>query len=183
MSRTTDLGELYLEELKDIYNAEQQILKALPAMSRAASSDELKGGLDDHLESTKRQIARIEDIFQAYDQPAIGKHCKGMAGLLEEAKKVIEEDMDPDVKDAALIAAAQGVERYEMAVYGSLRTFARVLGDAVSARLLQTTLEEEGQADRELTRLAEEAINVRAHADETASRDEARRSSKQESLK
>lgn len=157
-----DLGALFLEELKDLYDAEHQILKALPKMIDAASSADLKEAFENHLEATNRHVERLEEIFETYSQPATGKRCKGMAGLLEEGKEVLEEDMEPDVKDAALIAAAQRVEHYEMAVYGSLRTFARVLGDLETARILQETLEEEGQADRELTRLAEEAINVRA---------------------
>jgi ferritin-like metal-binding protein YciE len=170
--RIDDLGMLFLEELKDMYSAEQQILKALPALRKAATSEELKGVLESHREVTKQHIARLEDIFETHEKSAVGKQCKGMAGLLEEATEVIKADMDPDVKDAALIAAVQRVEHYEMAVYGSLRNFARVLGDTASARILQATLEDEGQADRDLTRLAEEAINVRAHTGADASRDE-----------
>lgn len=170
--RIDDLGTLFLEELKDVYNAEQQVVKALPKMAKAASSEDLKDVFEDHLEASKLHISRLEDIFKSYDHTPEGKHCKGMAGLLEEGKEVIEEDMESSVKDAALIAAAQRVEHYEMAVYGSLRTFARVLGDTDAARLLQETLEEEGQADRSLTQLAEEGINVQAHMNGSVVSDE-----------
>ncbi len=162
--RIDDLGTLFLKELEDIYDAEQQISKALPAMMEAASSDELRGAFEDHLQATKLHVERIEAIFASYDKRPVAKRCKGMAGLLEEAKEAVEEDMAPHVKDAALVAAAQRVEHYEMAVYGSLRTFARVLGDNESACLLQESLEEEGQADRDLTMIAEETINLQAHA-------------------
>lgn len=162
--RIADLGTLFLEELKDAYSAEKQVLKALPAMRKAATSEDLREVLERHREATKQHIARLEDIFETCGKTPVAKPCKGMAGVLQEGMEVIEADMEPGVRDAALIAAVQRVEHYEMAVYGSLRTFARVLGDTASARILQATLEDEGQADRDLTRLAEEAINVRARA-------------------
>jgi ferritin-like metal-binding protein YciE len=157
-----DLGALFVESIKDIYDAEQQIVKALPRMVAAAQSDQLRDALENHLEATHTHVRRLEEIFAQYNEAPSRKRCKGMEGVLAEGAEVLEEDMEPEVRDAAIIAAAQRVEHYEMAVYGSLRTFARVLGDLDAARILQETLEEEGQADRELTSLAEETINLRA---------------------
>ena len=156
------LHDLYVEELKDLYSAESQLLKALPKMAKAASSPELKAAFTEHLEVTRGQVARLETIFTGLGAKPKGKRCKAMEGLVEEGKEIIGEEGRPSVKDAALIAAAQRVEHYEMAGYGCVRTFARLLGRADHAKLLQQTLDEEGAADKALTSLAESVINVEA---------------------
>ena len=156
------LHDLYVEELKDLYNAENQLLKALPKMAKAASSPELSQAFKDHLEETHGHVQRLEKLFKKLDMSPKGKKCKAMEGLIEEGKEVMEEDCDPSVLDAALIAAAQRVEHYEMAGYGCVRTFARLLGDEAAAELLQETLDEEGAADKKLTELAETVINAKA---------------------
>jgi ferritin-like metal-binding protein YciE len=159
------LHDLYVDELKDLYNAEHQILKAVPKMAKAASAPELAKALTDHLAQTKRQVDRLEKIFKKLDVSPKGKMCKAMEGLIEEGKEVIaEDDADPSVMDAAIIAAAQRVEHYEMAGYGCVRTFAHLLGYEQAADLLQETLDEEGAADKKLTKLAETVINVEAVA-------------------
>lgn len=156
------LRDLYLDELRDLYSAENQLLKALPKMAKAATSEDLKQAFTDHLEETKGHVQRLEQLFKKLDESPKGKKCKGMEGLLEEGKEMMEEDMQPDVLDAALIAAAQRVEHYEIAGYGCVRTYANLLGDKQSAQLLQQTLDEEGQADKKLTELAEGGINIEA---------------------
>lgn len=159
------LHELYVEELRDLYNAENQLMKALPKMAKAASSEELKAAFEEHLEVTRGQIERLDQIFEELGEKATGKKCKAMEGLIEEGKELLEqEDADPSVLDAALIGAAQRVEHYEMAGYGCVRTFARLLGYEKAAELLQATLDEEGEADKKLTELAESVINVEAEA-------------------
>ncbi len=155
------LQELYVAGLKDIYSAERQLVKALPKMAKAASSDELRQGFEDHLEETKVQVERLEQIFEELGVSPRGKKCVGMEGLIEEGKELMEEDADPDVMDAGLIAAAQHVEHYEMAGYGCVRTFAELLGYKAAAKLLQQSLDEEGAADKKLTGLAQ-SINVEA---------------------
>lgn len=156
-----DLKDLYIEELKDLYSAENQIIKALPKMIKAASSEELKAGFEEHLEQTKNQVARLEKIFENLDASPKGKKCKGMEGLLEEGKELMEEDAEADVLDAGLIAAAQHVEHYEIAGYGCVRTYAELLGDKQAVKLLQQTLDEEKETDMKLTELAR-SINVEA---------------------
>ncbi|HWY67796.1 MAG TPA: ferritin-like domain-containing protein [Terriglobales bacterium] len=155
------LRELFVEELKDLYSAENQILKALPKMVKAASSKELKEGFEEHLEQTKGHVERLEQIFEDLDESPKGKKCKGMEGLLEEGKEWMEEDAGPEVMDAGLIAAAQHVEHYEMAGYGCVRTYAELLGNKRAAQILQKTLDEEKQTDSKLTNLASK-INVEA---------------------
>ena len=159
------LHDLYVEELRDLYNAENQLLKALPRMAKAAAAPELKEAFTEHLEVTRGQVVRLETIFAGLGEKAKGKKCKAMEGLVEEGKEAIEESGSPAVKDAALIAAAQRVEHYEMAGYGCLRTFARLLKHQDHARLLQQTLDEEGAADKALTALAERVINADAKAE------------------
>jgi ferritin-like metal-binding protein YciE len=154
------LQDLLVQELKDLYSAEAQIVKALPKMAKAASSEELRTAFEEHLEETKKQVERLDQIFERLGTPGRGKKCKGMEGLLEEGKEVIEQDGDDMVKDAALIAAAQHVEHYEIAGYGCARTFASLLGHEEIAELLQKTLDEESAADKKLTEIAESAINV-----------------------
>jgi len=156
------LHDLYVEELKDLYNAENQLLKALPKMAKKASAEELKAAFAEHLEVTRTQIERLEEIFTELGVSPKGKKCKAMEGLVEEGKEVIEEDGNPSVIDAALIACAQRVEHYEIAGYGCVRTFATLLGYESAATLLQETLDEEGEADKKLTELAETIINLDA---------------------
>ena len=156
------LQDLYVEELKDLYSAENQILKALPRMIRKASHPQLKKAFTTHERQTRQQVARLERICKGLGVSPKGKKCVGMEGLIEEAKDLISEKPDPDVLDAGLIAAAQHVEHYEMAGYGCVRTYARVLGRERDAELLQQTLDEEGETDKLLTQIAESSINVEA---------------------
>ncbi len=155
------LRELYIEQLKDLYSAENQIVKALPKMIKAASAPNLKAGFEEHLAQTKQQVERLEKIFKGLDESPKGKDCKGMEGLLEEGEDLIDEDADPEVKDAGLIAAAQHVEHYEIAGYGCVRTYAELLGEKEAVNLLQQILDEEKQTDEKLSALARK-INVKA---------------------
>jgi ferritin-like metal-binding protein YciE len=159
------LQELFDEELKDLYDAEHQILAALPKIIAAASAPDLKQAFEQHLSLTEGHVERLDEVFAARGCKPQRKTCDGMKGLLAEGSKVLEEKMTPEVRDAALVAAAQRVEHYEMAVYGTLRTYARELADLDSARLLQATLDEEADADRTLTQLAEFSINLLAAAE------------------
>lgn len=156
------LEDLYVDELKDLLNAENQILKALPKMAKNATSEELRSAFEEHLEQTKGHVERLHQIFEKRGVAAKGKKCKGMEGIIEEGKELLEEDMEDEVRDAALIAAAQRVEHYEIAAYGTVRTYARLLGDEEAADLLQETLNEEGETDHKLTELAEGMVNLRA---------------------
>ena len=155
------LRELFVEQLQDLYSAENQILKALPKMIKAASSEDLKAGFQEHLSQTEQQVKRLEQIFTGLDEDAEGKKCKGMEGLLKEGSELMSEDAAPEVLDAGLISAAQHVEHYEIAGYGTVRTYAELLGNQEAVRLLQTTLDEEKQTDVKLTKLASK-INVQA---------------------
>ncbi|CAN5629535.1 DUF892 family protein [soil metagenome] len=156
------LRTLLEEELKDIYSAERQLLKAMPKMAKKATSQELKRALQEHMQVTERQVERLEDVFEALGKPVKSKTCEAMQGLLEEAKGIMEEEADDAVMDAGIIAAAQKVEHYEMASYGTVRTWARLCGEDEAANLLQETLDEEGYADKHLTELAESLINPEA---------------------
>jgi ferritin-like metal-binding protein YciE len=162
------LNELYVDHLKDMYSAETQITKALPRMAKKATSPDLKAAFEAHLQETQGQIQRLEQIFQMLEKSPRGKKCAGMEGLLEEGKEVMSEDIAPEVLDAALIAAAQKVEHYEIASYGTARAYARLLGDNAAVDLLTQTLEEEVRADEKLTDLAETGINVEAMEAERA---------------
>ncbi|HET6250576.1 MAG TPA: ferritin-like domain-containing protein [Tepidisphaeraceae bacterium] len=157
-----DLRDLYTEQLRDLYNAENQLVKALPKMAKAASNEELSQGFLDHLEETKGHVERLEEIFESLGEKPTGKTCAAMKGLIEEGKETMEEDAEPEVMDAGLIAAAQRVEHYEIAAYGTVRTFAKLLGDNEAAKLLQQTLDEEGACDKKLTKLATSTINLEA---------------------
>lgn len=150
------LKELYLDELKDLYSAETQMLKALPKLAKAASSKELRQGFEEHLEQTKGHVQRLEQIFQALGESPKGKKCKGMEGLVDEGAEVIDDDFEGSVKDAALIGAAQRVEHYEIAAYGTVCAFAKELGETEQASLLTETLEEEKKTDEKLTQLAQQ---------------------------
>src|SRR5437763_13107324 len=141
------LKELYLEELKDLYSAEKQLVKALPKMAKSATNAELKEAFTNHLQETEGHVERLEQIFEMLGERAGGKKCKGMEGLIEEAKELLEEDAAEEVLDAGLISKAQHVEHYEIAGYGTVRTYARQLGMDAQADLIQQTLDEEGKAD------------------------------------
>lgn len=156
------LEKLFVEQLKDVYNAEKQIVRALPRMSKAAGDEELKEAFDTHLRETEKQVERLEQIFNELGKNPQGKKCAGMEGLIEEAKELLQEDVDEDVMDAGLIAAAQKVEHYEMAAYGCLKTYAGLLGNDRAVKLLEETLNEEKNADRLLSEIAERSINVEA---------------------
>ena len=155
------LKELYIDELKDIYNAENQLVKALPKMAKTANSEELRTGFEEHLEQTRGHVQRLEQIFKELGEKPSGKKCKGMEGLLAEGQEIMGEDFEDDVMDAALISAAQRVEHYEIAAYGTVRTYAELLGEDTAAQLLEQTLEEEKETDAKLTVLAKK-INVQA---------------------
>lgn len=157
------LKDLLVSELKDLYSAEKQITKALPKMIKAANSAKLKSAFTEHLAQTEEHVKRLEQIFAELEMSPRGKKCKGMEGVLEEGKEIMQEDADPEVKDAGLIAAAQHVEHYEIAGYGCVRTYANLLGLNTVAKLLEKTLEEEKTTDQRLTKLAE-GINVEAIA-------------------
>jgi ferritin-like metal-binding protein YciE len=158
------LKELYIDELKDLYNAENQLLKALPKMAKAATSEDLSAGFEEHLEQTKGHVQRLEDIFKQLGESPKGKKCKGMEGLIEEGSEAIDE-YDGELLDAALIGAAQRVEHYEMAGYGTVIAFAEELGEPDHVELLNQTLEEEKQTDQKLTDLAGD-INAQANQEE-----------------
>ena len=159
------LNKLYMEDLKDVYSAEKQLLQALPRMAKKAKNEQLRKGFEQHLETTRQQVERLDQIFERLGKAARGKKCKAMEGLIEEGKEMMQEDMEDEVMDAALIASAQKIEHYEIAAYGTLRTYAELLGEKSDARLLQQTLDEEGNMDKQLTQLAESQINVEAMAE------------------
>lgn len=155
------LKELYIDELRDIYNAENQLVKALPKMAKAANSDDLRNGFEQHLEQTRGHVQRLETIFKDLGEKPSGKKCKAMEGLVAEGQETMDEDYEDDLMDAALIAAAQRVEHYEIAAYGTVRTYAELLGEDNAVQLLEQTLEEEKETDQKLTDLASD-INVKA---------------------
>lgn len=156
------LNDLLVHELKDLYSAEKQLTKALPKMAKAVSNDELRQAMETHLQETEQQISRLEEIFQQLEMTTRGVKCKAMEGLIEEGKEILEEDMEDEVRDAAIIAAAQRVEHYEIAGYGCARTFAEQLGLEEVASLLQQTLEEEKATDEKLTQIAVNMVNTEA---------------------
>jgi len=156
------LKALYVDELRDIYNAEQQLTKALPKMAKASTSPKLREGFEGHLEQTKGHVERLEEIFESLDEKPTGKKCRGMEGLIEEGGEMAQEnEFGDDARDAGLISEAQRVEHYEIAAYGCVRTYASLLGDQKAVSLLEKTLNEEKETDRKLTALADE-INVEA---------------------
>lgn len=165
----SELHELFLEELADVYNAEQQLTKALPKMAEAANSQELREAFESHLEETRNQITRIEEAFQALGETLKKKKCAGMEGLLEEGQEMMEEYEDSSALDAALIAAAQKVEHYEIASYGTLCAWAELIGHNQALELLKENLNEEEMADKKLTEIAESTANV--EAEETQEQD------------
>ena len=163
---STALHELFLDELADVYNAEKQLLKALPKMAKAANSDELRQAFESHLQETEGQVGRIEELAQKMDESIKEKKCKAMEGLLKEGEEILEENEDSPALDAALIAAAQKVEHYEIASYGTLCAWAKLLGHQDALDLLQETMDEEEAADKKLTTIAETVANVEAQEQE-----------------
>jgi ferritin-like metal-binding protein YciE len=157
------LKDLYISQLKDLYSAEKQLVKALPKMAKAATNPDLSAGFSEHLEQTKEHAVRLETILKSHDQTTRGPKCKAMEGLVEEGAEMIEEEADDEVRDAGLICAAQRVEHYEIAGYGCVSTFADMLGDTKGAKLLRQTLKEESDTDKKLTALATSTINLEAN--------------------
>ena len=156
------LKDLYMEQLKDLYSAENQLVDALPKMAEAATSPELKNGFREHLVQTRQHVDRLEQIFKNLGESPKGETCEGMKGLVKEGEAMIKMKGEPEVRDAGLIAAAQRVEHYEIAGYGTVRTYAELLGDDSAVRLLERTLQEEEETDEKLTEIAESHINQEA---------------------
>jgi ferritin-like metal-binding protein YciE len=165
MMEKEDLKERYIDELVDVRDAENQLVKALPKMAKAAESDELRSGFEEHFEQTKGHVQRLNQIFQALNESPKGKKCKGMQGLIEEGQEMIKE-LEGEALDAGLISAAQRVEHYEIAAYGTIRTYASILGENDAVALLEETLREEKETDEKLTELAE-SINIEAARSES----------------
>lgn len=162
MAKAGTLHDAFIDELRDTYDAERQIIKALPKMIKACSSEELRAAFESHLEETRGQVERLEQVFELCEEKARGKHCEGVAGIIEEGKTMMEEEFDDTTMDAVLIASGQRVEHYEMAAYGTLVAWAREMGHNEAAELLEQTLEEEKAADEKLTTIAEGGINKEA---------------------
>ncbi len=156
------LKDLFIDELEDMYNAENQLTKALPTMAEKSTSDQLKKAFKSHLEETKNQIKRLDQVFQDLEMQPKGKKCEAMEGLVKEAKTLMDEVSDKQVRDAALISAAQKVEHYEIGSYGTLRNFAVALGYDESVKLIQQNLDEESAADEKLSEIAESEVNAEA---------------------
>jgi ferritin-like metal-binding protein YciE len=176
MAQEKTLHEMFVMEIRDIYDGEKQITRALPKMIKKASSEELRSALEEHLQQTQGHVERLEQVFSQLDETARGKHCDGIAGLVEEGKAVMEEDLEEATMDACLIGAGQRVEHYEMAAYGTLVSWARAMGHDEVASLLEQTLEEEKAADEKLSSIAEGGINQEAadyaHSDEDEDEEE-----------
>ena len=162
MSDTGTLHDAFIDELRDTYDAEKQLTKALPKLAKAATNTKLRAAFETHLQETQGQIARLEQVFESLDEKARGKHCEGIAGIIDEGKSIMEEDFDETTMDACLIAAGQRAEHYEMAAYGTLVAWAQAMGHSEAAQLLQQTLDEEKAADKKLSGLAEGGINQEA---------------------
>src|SRR6266513_311144 len=156
------LQKLYTDELRDLYNAENQLVKALPKMAKAASSEDLKDAFEKHLEQTKGHVKRLEQVFEALGEKPKGKTCRAMKGLIEEGSEILKEEGEESILDAGIIVAAQKVEHYEIAGYGSARAFAHLLGQNKAAELLQATLDEESKTNEILNKLAESVVNPEA---------------------
>jgi ferritin-like metal-binding protein YciE len=175
------LRDLYIDELKDLYSAEKQLVRALPKMAKNASNEQLREAFETHLAETEGHVERLEKIFESLESSPRGKKCVGMEGLIEEANELLEEDAEEEVVDAGLISKAQHVEHYEMAGYGTVRTWAQILGEERHAQLLQQTLDEEENADRILSQIAESTVNIEAESgddEEEESEEEQRPSSR-----
>lgn len=179
MAKLNELHDLFVKELRDVYDAEKQIIKALPKMRKAASNEDLRASFERHLEETRGQVSRLEQVFEQLDMRARGHHCAGMAGIIEEGSELMGEDAEAAVLDAGLIASAQKVEHYEICAYGTLVAYARELRLNAAAKLLEQTLNEEKNTDKLLTGLAERLINPTAeHAEEMAAASTGRRRSR-----
>jgi ferritin-like metal-binding protein YciE len=163
-AKSKDLNDLFHDTLKDIYYAEKQILKALPKMAKAASSDKLRAAFEKHHDETEGQVERLEQIFELIDKPARGKTCEAITGILDEGKEIMEEYKGTEALDAGMLAAAQAVEHYEISRYGTLKQWAQQLGMKDAVRLLDETLQQEKKTDQTLTSLAEAAVNMAAAA-------------------
>ncbi len=164
--RKDSLRQLYVDELRDLYSAETQLVKALPKMAKASSSAELRQAFEEHLRQTSEQVSRLEQIFEMLGEKATGKKCLGMEGLVKEGSETMQEEYGDAVKDAAIIGAAQRVEHYEIAGYGTVRAFAELLGENEHISLIEETLDEEKQADEKLTQLAEQINSEAGQGDE-----------------
>jgi ferritin-like metal-binding protein YciE len=162
MANAGTIHDAFVEELRDTYDAEKQLIKALPKLAKAATSAELRSAFETHLEETRGHVERLEQVFESLEEKVKGKHCDGIAGIIEEGKSIMEEDFDEAAMDACLIAAGQRAEHYEMAAYGTLVAWARAMGHTEAADLLQETLDEEKAADEKLTTIAEGGINQEA---------------------
>jgi ferritin-like metal-binding protein YciE len=156
------LHDLFIDELQDAYGGEKQLIKALPKLAKAANSAQLRTAFRSHLSQTRGQVKRLDKVFKSLGEKPRAKHCEGLAGIIKEGGKVMEEGFDPEAMDAALIAAGQRAEHYEMAAYGTLVAWARIMGHTTAAKLLQLNLNEEGAADQKLSNLAEMSLNQRA---------------------
>jgi len=162
MAEAGTLHDAFIDELRDAYDAEKQVLKALPKMAKAATSEDLRDAFETHLEETRGHVKKLESVFESLEEKVRGKHCDGVAGIIEEGKSVMDEDFDDQTMDACLIAAGQRVEHYEMAAYGTLVAWAKVMGHNEAAAVLEEILDEEKAADEKLTELAEGGINEEA---------------------
>ena len=162
MAEVGTLHDAFIDELRDTYDAERQLLKALPKLAKASTSTELRDAFESHLEETRGHVDRLEQVFEGLGEKVRGKHCDGIAGIIEEGKSIMQEEFDETTMDACLIAAGQRAEHYEMAAYGTLVAWARAMGHTDAADLLQQTLDEEGEADKKLSSLAEGGINQTA---------------------
>jgi len=171
MAQAGTLHEAFIEELRDTYDAEKQLIKALPKLAKAAASTDLRTAFETHLEETRGHVERLEQVFESLDEKPRGKHCEGIAGIIEEGKSIMEEEFDDATMDACLIAAGQRAEHYEMAAYGTLIAWAQSMGHTEATNLLQGILDEEKAADQKLSSLAEGGINQEA-ADAAHSEDE-----------
>jgi ferritin-like metal-binding protein YciE len=172
MADTQTLHDAFLDELRDAYDAENQLVKALPKMAKAATSNELRQAFVDHLEETNGHVEKLEQVFQTCEEKPKGKHCDGMAGIVDEGKNIMGEDFEGATMDACLIAAAQRVEHYEMAAYGTLVAWAKGMGMSEAADLLQEILDEEKAADEKLTAIAESGVNDQAASGVNSEEDE-----------
>ena len=173
------LRELFIDELRDLYDAESRLVKALPKMAKASNSDELRSGIEHHLQQTKQHLERLKEVLTSLDEKPSGKKCPGMIGILQEGEELMDEDYDGSVMDAALISAAQRVEHYEIAAYGCVHTWAQELGEENAAELLEKTLNEEKETDAKLSELAEQ-INASANSEAESELDEGEEEAEEE---
>jgi ferritin-like metal-binding protein YciE len=179
MMKDNTLRELFIDELRDLYDAESRLVKALPKMAKASNSDELRSGIEHHLQQTKQHLERLKEVLTSLDEKPSGKKCPGMIGILQEGEELMDEDYDGSVMDAALISAAQRVEHYEIAAYGCVHTWAQELGEENAAELLEKTLNEEKETDAKLSELAEQ-INASANSEAESELDEGEEEAEEE---